>query len=340
MNTWLARCAAVAVAWFVWSSLVYGQIPVVSPRGAPAPEFPQDPAHWINSAPLSLNDVKGKAVILWYFSEQCPHCRARWPEMNGMAKLCEGLPVLFIAVNSGASKEVLDKYAHEAKVAWPILVDTSRSYELQSGIQPMISLQNITQVNVITPDGQMRRADWRDLRAVVDEARKGATWKVDPNDVPIKLVSAWEGVEFGNYRVAGPLLTDALKSSDPEMKRAAEKLVAAVRPAIDSQIAEAKKAEDKGDVLAAYTLYVGLSKKFSGFELPADAAESKNKLAQDPKVKAGIAAEHELDQARKLLTSPNPVVKQRVAPMLQKIVKDSPDSSAGKEAQRLLGGGR
>jgi hypothetical protein len=243
-------------------------------------------------------------------------------------------------VNSGAPREVLEKYVRDAKVTWPLLVDTSRAYELQSGIQPMISLQNIAQVTVITPDGQMRHADWTDLHAVVDQARKGATWKVNPNDVPIKLVSAWEGVEYGNYRVAGPLVAEALKSSDAEMKRGAEILVAAVQPAIESQINEAKKAEDKGNVWDAYAMYVGLSKKFAGFDLPAAAVESKNRLAQDPKVKAGIAAEHELDQARKLLTSPNPTIKQRAAPMLQKIVKDSPESSAGKEAQRLLSGGR
>ncbi len=67
-----------------------------------APEFPQDPSQWINGRPVTLANLKGKAVLLWYFSEQCPTCRGKWPALLEMAKQYDGQPILFIAVNSGA----------------------------------------------------------------------------------------------------------------------------------------------------------------------------------------------------------------------------------------------
>ncbi|HEX3997267.1 MAG TPA: redoxin domain-containing protein [Pirellulales bacterium] len=339
MKTWLLCGAVAVVGSFAGLSSAHAQVPSMAWHGLKAAEFPQDPGLWINTAPLRLDDLKGKGVVLWFFSDQCPRCKKKWPELMELSKLFEGQPVLFIGVSSGAPREVLDKYVHETKVTWPILVDTSRKYELESQISPPISLQNICQLRVITSDGHLQLANWEDIPGTAAAARKGATWKVDPNEVPFKLVAAWEGVEFGNYRAAGPLLKAALKSPDAEIKAGAEKLIAAVQPAIDSMVADAKKAEEKGDIWAAYNLYRAIDQKFLDFDIPDSAVEAKKKLAEDPKIRAGLAAQRDLDRAKKLLVSSNPVVRQRAAPILQKIVKDSPDSNAGKEAQKILGGG-
>src|SRR5690349_3653751 len=43
--------------------------------------LPRDPAAWLNSPPLSVEALKGKGVVLWFFEEQCPRCRAKWPGM-------------------------------------------------------------------------------------------------------------------------------------------------------------------------------------------------------------------------------------------------------------------
>ena len=67
-----------------------------------APQFPVDPAVWINSSPLSLQQLRGKAVFLWFFEETCPQCREKWPSMIERAQQMKDQPIVFIAVNSGA----------------------------------------------------------------------------------------------------------------------------------------------------------------------------------------------------------------------------------------------
>ena len=63
--------------------------------------LPANPAMWLNSPPLTAETLKGKGVVLWFYEEQCPSCRKKWPDMYAVAKKFEGEPVVFIAVNSG-----------------------------------------------------------------------------------------------------------------------------------------------------------------------------------------------------------------------------------------------
>jgi thiol-disulfide isomerase/thioredoxin len=317
---------AVIVGLFAFSSAAYSQ----------TPEFPQDPAQWINARPITLDKIKGKAVFLWYFSDECPVCRGKWPELMKMAKKYTGQPILFVAVSSGDQRSVLEEYVRETKLDWPLLVDTNRAFEKQSGIVPEISLENIYQIKIITADGHMQWGNWEDMLATITTALKTAKWKVDPKDIPPKLQVAWEGIEFGNYTTAGPILKRALKAPDLETKAAAEKLQAVVQVEIDALLNKAKDAEANGNSWDAYSLYCEFSQKFPGFDLPADASDSKKKLASDPKIKAGIVAQHQLDSAKKLLDSGKPINQKKAALILEKVVKDSPDSSAGKEAKQLL----
>ena len=36
----------------------------------PSPELPSDSESWVNTTRISLEDVRGKAVFLWFFEEQ------------------------------------------------------------------------------------------------------------------------------------------------------------------------------------------------------------------------------------------------------------------------------
>lgn len=66
--------------------------------------LPPEPANWINSVPLSLDSLNGKGAVIWFFEEQCPRCRAAWPDLMALAKKHENEPVAFIAVNSGTPR--------------------------------------------------------------------------------------------------------------------------------------------------------------------------------------------------------------------------------------------
>ena len=329
MKACFMRCMAGVLSVFMLSTAAFAQT-------TKAPEFPQDPAQWIHGRPISVENLKGKAVFLWYFSEQCPKCRAAWPGMMEMSKKYAGQPILFIAVNSGASKQVMEQYVRETGVAWPTLVDTSREFEKQSGITPEISLQNIHQLKVITADGRMQFGNWNDMEGTVASVLKGAKWKVDPKDIPGGLNAAWQAVEFGNYAAAGPSVTKALASRQADTKAAAEKLKSAVQVEIDAMLKAAKDAEEKGNAWEAYKLYGEMGSRFAGFDLPPEVEAAKKRLATDPKIKAAQMAQRDLDAAKKLLGTTSAGSHKKAALMLEKIAKDTPDTDAGKEAQTLL----
>ena len=48
--------------------------------GVPAPPFTV--AGWIGSSPLSLADLRGKVVLVRFFTDECPYCRATAPALK------------------------------------------------------------------------------------------------------------------------------------------------------------------------------------------------------------------------------------------------------------------
>src|SRR5262249_32742713 len=82
-------------------ALVSGQ-EVAGETSAKEVEFP---SVWVNSDPISAESLRGKAVFLYFFEETCPSCRARWPSIMEKARAYEKEPILFVAVNSGSTKQ-------------------------------------------------------------------------------------------------------------------------------------------------------------------------------------------------------------------------------------------
>src|SRR5688500_17367649 len=76
--------------------------PTCSAQEPASPELRQNVSQWWNFQPVSVQNLKGKGVVLYFFEEGCPRCKERWPELLQTAKKFEGQPVMFIAVNSGS----------------------------------------------------------------------------------------------------------------------------------------------------------------------------------------------------------------------------------------------
>src|SRR5688572_16136054 len=97
--------------------------------------LPADPRLWINSGPISFDALKGKAAVLWFYEEQCPKCREKWPELLALSKKLEGQPIIFIAVNSGNSRGEVEQYVRSNKITWPVIVDPTREFEQALGLK-------------------------------------------------------------------------------------------------------------------------------------------------------------------------------------------------------------
>ena len=309
---------------------------VAEVRADQAPPFPTDPNVWINSGPLSVSGLKGKGIILYFFEEDCPKCRARWPELIEAAKMMEGKPVVFIAVNSGNPRGKIQGYVQQVKVPWPVLVDPLREFERACGLIPVISLTNIHQIRYIKADGEIQPGFTDDLEVTADKAVEGAEWKVDPESIPDALKAAWWAVETGNYKGIAATLKKSNSSSKKDVKEAAAKLMEVAQKEIDDLMTKVTEAHDGANPYKAFELLTELSEQFNGFELPKETVTLKKELTKDPKVKAGQAAAKNLEFARKQMASGNPGLVAKSKTTLEKIVADFPDTNLAQQAQGLI----
>lgn len=330
--------AALAAAWLVTWCLA-GCASAANhnaPRATDAmPPLPATPAEWVNSSPLSVESLHGKAAVFWFFEETCPNCRRKWPELIELARKYEGQPIAFIGVNSGTTRQDVQQYAQRVGVKWPLIVDASRQFEQACGI-PEINLQNVCQAAVLTPDGRLRQGNWADLEGTAAKALVGAHWNVEPEGIPDSLHAAWVAIELGNFTAAAKAVQTGLKSKRPEVRAAAEKLTAAVDKEIQSSLAAARADEQAGHAWSAYKTYLQAKQRFAGYELPDEFEAGRKKLAGDPEVVAALAASKAVEQARRQLGSRNAAAQQRAIDALKKLIADSPESDAALEAQQLL----
>ena len=132
-----------------------------SNSAAPTWPLPTDKSAWIGSLPFTQKTLNRKAMVLWFFEEGCPKCKAKWRELNSLPLTYKGTPVIFVAVNSGNSPESVADYVKQNKVNLAVIADTDRQLEKLSGFGE-ISLNNVYQVAIMTPDGQFHPADAND----------------------------------------------------------------------------------------------------------------------------------------------------------------------------------
>jgi len=295
-------------------------------------ELPQDPRVWINSPPWSVKQLTGKAVMLYFFEEECPRCRNRWPELNALKQQHADDPILFVAVNSGNSRGELEQYARQANVAWPILLDPDRSFEKACKVDE-INLDNIMDVMILQANGSLKQGSWSKPDESVENALKDAKWTVDPKTIPPMLKSAWQQVEFQNYAATAQNIRKSLKSSNDDIKTAAEGLMRVVQPLIDEQVQTAETAYDAGEKWQAFRAYGELAERFKGYELPANMEARVKELQTDATVKAEQSAFRLLETIKKQLN--NPAQRKKGILALKKLAKDKPDTAAGQAAQKL-----
>src|SRR5262245_42262676 len=207
--------------------------PIVLPSAAEA---------WLNSTPLTKESLQGKCVAFWFYEEQCPKCRAKWPEMLQLAKSFEGKPVLFVAVNSGNAAAAVGQYMKAVGVTWPTIVDSNRQFEAQwrslwGGSE--ISLSNVHQIAFLTRDGRALEGQREDIPGSVKRALEG---RAVPKAVPGPFVATWQQIHAGNYVEALPALKKGLGSRDTELKAVAQYAQDIVEARIRDAAKDAEKA--------------------------------------------------------------------------------------------------
>lgn len=326
-----ALCVVLALV-LAWCEPVRSQEAAIGTDAAE--QLPKDPAAWINSPPLNREILGKKGVVLVFFEETCPRCAAAWPERLKLAQDSAASPVLFVAVNSGNSRSVVEAYLREHKIPWPVIVDVDRSLEgrLQIG---EISLRNITQYRVIRSSGELRLANWTMPEASVESASEGAAWNVDPAKIPGELNAAWRAVEFGNFPAAAAVVVKGTKSGKPNVKQGADALLEFVQSELDREMAAAREALTADKKWDAFKINKRVSTRFRGYSLPDGFAESLKTLEKDPVVEKELKAQRILSTAEKALDG-SAGGRRKALGLVEKLRRDYPESEAARLAEKLV----
>ena len=83
--------------------------------GQPAPEFPND-ARWVNGPPLKWSDLRGKVVLLDFWSITCGPCRRDLPVVNELHSRRDQTKITVLGIHaSGASTIAVDEVVAREK---------------------------------------------------------------------------------------------------------------------------------------------------------------------------------------------------------------------------------
>lgn len=112
---------------------------VAAEHARPAPEFTHtDPAEWLNSKPLTLDDLRGKVVLLDIWTFDCWNCYRSFPWLNGLEAKYESQGLQVIGVHSPEFEHEQDRAKlisklKQFKLNNPQMIDNDFSYWKELG---------------------------------------------------------------------------------------------------------------------------------------------------------------------------------------------------------------
>lgn len=162
---WLVPVAVAAlIAAWIGITLVGGRL---LPEGSVAPAFSLPR---VGGGTLSLEELKGKVVVLDFWSIGCPPCLEALPEVASVWRRMEPRGAVVVGVNAGGESAAdAAAFAKERGIDWPLVIDgdgaVSRAYRVTS----------LPALYVIGKDGTVaasRSGGWSadGLRAAVEKA--------------------------------------------------------------------------------------------------------------------------------------------------------------------------
>lgn len=93
--------------------------------GELAPDFTVDQ---IGGPSVRLSDLRGRVVLLTFFSSWCPECRNELATVQeSVVDRFAGAPFTFLCISRGETREALEKFRAEWGYAFPMGLDPSAS---------------------------------------------------------------------------------------------------------------------------------------------------------------------------------------------------------------------
>jgi hypothetical protein len=243
--------------------------------------------------------------------------------------------VVFIAVNSGNSRAVVEEYVKSTKFEWPILVDEMRETEAKYGRK--ISLSNIYWYFVVAPDGTYGEfgADQGAAERHIEALRPKARMLLDGVNVPPELRPIGRRLEAGQLGEPVQELFRIFNKEKSEVSNAAHQLYLRVLPLGESRLKRAKDLESKGDNVGAYDGFTGVVRDFPGTPMAQEAQKGAEGLHKEKEVRVELNARGLLDQVRAALGK-GKAGRAQARAILEGLVRSSPQTPSAETARRLV----
>ena len=101
-----------------------------SQRAPQAPEFVGATKDWVSGKPVTLAELKGKVVVVCFWTFGCINCKKTLPFWNEWAKRYVDKGVVFVTVHTPEleSERVVEnvkKFVEREKLVFPVLIDNN-----------------------------------------------------------------------------------------------------------------------------------------------------------------------------------------------------------------------
>ena len=88
--------------------------------GEAAPNFQY---HDLNGNHGNLRELKDKVVLLRFWADWCPYCKFEMPRINAFYRRLRNKDFEVIAVNVGQTAEVVESFAAQMSLIYPMILD-------------------------------------------------------------------------------------------------------------------------------------------------------------------------------------------------------------------------
>lgn len=99
----------------------------------------------------SIDDIKGKTVLLHFWADWCASCRAEFPRLQKAYQQLKEQNFEIVAINSGQSPQHVQDFIDEYGITFPMLVDESTE------IAKKYQVKGLPMNFFIGPDGSVRK---------------------------------------------------------------------------------------------------------------------------------------------------------------------------------------
>lgn len=294
-----------------------------------APEFP--PGTFSDGKNYSLEELRGRVVVLFFYEQNCPRCAGLIPERNDIVEQYVGQPVTFIAIAAGDTAGEAKAYLKRTGLIMPIFADKLSLMEKLYGTK--ISLNNIYQFRVIDPAGNV--VGYSMDKQTIDRALAGVKQPYAAQDYHKDLADVVAALNMDMHSISMRQLRRYLSSKDEAVKASAEALSTAVVEQAKGWVQQADALVET-DPLQASILYDRASDLFPKENFGKDARTKLKALMSSPAVKNETAARKMYAKMIGAIDKMKPDQTPELIAFAEKIAEKYPDTPTGKRCADLV----